>query len=1556
MRLHLATIGLHLKPESCPLAIHYKVIYRLGNTMYPAVKHGISKGSNVVSHTNIESHKIELELISWSQIKVPKEWTLSKRFIEKDQPRVENNTVVNESKSNVTLSFRSKKLASKMFRSSSFRSNSSYFSTAEPLRKSMKEYTYIYSQNNLIHDPNTDYLWCKDCEQIIKQKYVPSNGPTIRMASKETNIPVYSLPSLESSEILSPDENQKAIFWYQRTVDRHVDPSESSKMLNWTNNFVKTVHDRLQSQESILAEMEKTLKAIELHQKGDLTSALRLLNSKVDDVSSHIKKVDKSLENVSKNASVCPDIPRIVSREVIDVVQPLVSQSEDTKKDIASKIGTTPKLVQNSLHQLHESTIELTQKVDQVQEHVKPIPEIVPHIEQILENTKKPEEIELDWSHKVSWIDVANPSRSSECHKIVLLQNSSLFISDVKSIDKGSISMAKLLPEEVESMVLMDETSKASTSEPLHHTARTQTLQRNWYKLDCSTPEQIKELIHGIIGWENSQLLLYRKDPRVIIEVIVNGFVGIVKEWWDVNPHHYEILDGGYASLTVALIQEFLGTVDNDKLRNTTLFLKARLCDMSRIKEYQCYMQKLYYNSGNINDPTMKLKYVESFPAYFATEYKKAMHGRPTTELGFGAINQIIDETNARLCQEKQDRKEVAKAQKALGTKLYQLIDNDSFGCRPTHNCPPWDTAKKTYLSQKVRELERKYSIHVRAENEAHERKEEEEEKQRWSHQQKNSEATPTSSRPPIQGIIRQRQTPYRGRGCGRGRCSPPRRSFPFLFPKEDPENEFQVINSNSDVVIPTLESRRIWRRNRIEFLQKVIAKATNEYKRLIEEETREKKEAQTDDHFLEEAYQQILHQEAEELIPTEEVNTEKDEKGNDIIPKFRAHHKGMIPAERKECHEEIKKLIQGGFIQESNSSWACASFYVNTKSEQVCQNKKLVVDCNPLNKFIKDVQHPIPTKDDLLSRIKGSKVYNKFDLKSGFCKIFLKLEDTYKTIFVVPRGQYEWKVLPFGLKTALSIFQKMMENIFGELVEFLIVYIDDIIIFSKSPKEHIEHLQKFYEVVYQNGLCLSPSKMEIFKDEMDFLGITVKDGCIEMLSHIVSKIQEFPDQIIEKVQLQRFFGCINYVAGFYKDIAADIILLNKRLRKNAPSWSPKRTQAVKRIKEQVQKLPVMSLSRQGLKIIETDASEDYWGVVLKEKISNGKEKICRYASGSFQGSEVKYHLAHKEISSTKKSIKAFLFFIQNEHFILRSYLKDLKTRLNNGDLANKTTFNRLQRWGMWFDNFIFEIEHIKDDIFDVNAFGAKADGETDDSKAFLAAWNAACSSTRPSNVFVPQQKFLVNPVTFVGPCKNDNITMQITGELIASTNNDLWSGKNKNYWLQFTDVKGLTIEGGGILDGQGASWWPKINENQTNQNGPTSLRFTGTVNTIVRNITSINSKQFHIDFNSCTNVEVEGVTIQAPGDSPNTDGIHVGQSSNVKIKGVIVGTGDDCISMGSDSFNVTIEDVKCGPGHGIRIVKSLFASLYYISKRFGNEGFILQFTIKFQLDMDSAS
>eukprot|EP01018_Ginkgo_biloba_P014836 Gb_33196 [translate_table: standard] len=228
----------------------------------------------------------------------------------------------------------------------------------------------------------------------------------------------------------------------------------------------------------------------------------------------------------------------------------------------------------------------------------------------------------------------------------------------------------------------------------------------------------------------------------------------------------------------------------------------------------------------------------------------------------------------------------------------------------------------------------------------------------------------------------------------------------------------------------------------------------------------------------------------------------------------------------------------------------------------------------------------------------------------------------------------------------------------------------------------------------------------------------------------------------------------------------------------------------------------------------------------------------------------------------------------------------------------------------------------MNSELFNVNQHGAKGDAKTDDSKAFLAAWQAACNCSSPSIVYVPSGKFLLNPVSFQGPCMNDNITMQVIGELIASADKSLWNGEDSNYWLQFKDVNRLTVEGGGSLDGQGASWWETCTEDTDSacQDGPTSLRFTGTSDTILRDITSINSKQFHIDFDSCNNVEVHGLTIQAPADSPNTDGIHIQQSSNVNIRDIFVGTGDDCISIGSGSSNISIELVTCGPGHGISV------------------------------------
>lgn len=236
----------------------------------------------------------------------------------------------------------------------------------------------------------------------------------------------------------------------------------------------------------------------------------------------------------------------------------------------------------------------------------------------------------------------------------------------------------------------------------------------------------------------------------------------------------------------------------------------------------------------------------------------------------------------------------------------------------------------------------------------------------------------------------------------------------------------------------------------------------------------------------------------------------------------------------------------------------------------------------------------------------------------------------------------------------------------------------------------------------------------------------------------------------------------------------------------------------------------------------------------------------------------------------------------------------------------------------VWFITWKVKSSHASQGVvFDVHKYGAKADGKTDNSKAFAAAWNAACANSQPSIVYVSKGKYLLNPVAFNGPCKNNNMTFQLLGGLLASTNNNLYS----SYWLQFQGVNRLTFQGGGYLNGQGASWWAQTcAKNGVCTATAVSLIFYSCTNLIVRNIKSINSKQFHVAFFGCNRVQAKGLTIRAPGDSPNTDGIHVQQSSNVKILGVNIGTGDDCISMGPGTSNVFIQGVHCGPGHGISV------------------------------------
>ncbi|KAL4296478.1 hypothetical protein GQ457_12G008170 [Hibiscus cannabinus] len=230
----------------------------------------------------------------------------------------------------------------------------------------------------------------------------------------------------------------------------------------------------------------------------------------------------------------------------------------------------------------------------------------------------------------------------------------------------------------------------------------------------------------------------------------------------------------------------------------------------------------------------------------------------------------------------------------------------------------------------------------------------------------------------------------------------------------------------------------------------------------------------------------------------------------------------------------------------------------------------------------------------------------------------------------------------------------------------------------------------------------------------------------------------------------------------------------------------------------------------------------------------------------------------------------------------------------------------------------VFASSGVADPLtYNVLNYGAKPDDSFDSTQAFVAAWTLACGSIKPANVYVPPGRFLVRNVVFRGQCKNNAIVFRIDGTLVAPSDYKVL-GSTGN-WLLFEHVNGVSVYGG-ILDGQGTGLWTCKRSGKGCPSGATSLGFSNSKNIVITGLTSLNSQLYHIVIDGCNNVKVDGVRVSASGNSPNTDGIHVQSSSGVTILNSKIGTGDDCVSVGPGTDNLWIENMACGPGHGISI------------------------------------
>ena len=412
----------------------------------------------------------------------------------------------------------------------------------------------------------------------------------------------------------------------------------------------------------------------------------------------------------------------------------------------------------------------------------------------------------------------------------------------------------------------------------------------------------------------------------------------------------------------------------------------------------------------------------------------------------------------------------------------------------------------------------------------------------------------------------------------------------------------------------------------------------------------------------------------------------------------------GPIEATPKDIEEfkmHIEELLKLKAIRESRSPHRSAAFIVRNHAEEVRGKSRMVINYKRLNDNTVDDAYNIPNKQEWINRIQGSKIFSKFDLKAGFWQVKMAEESIPWTAFTCPQGHYEWLVMPLGLKNAPALFQRKMQNIFNENQAFILVYVDDLLVFSKSYKEHIAHLEVFFRKVEQNGLILSKKKMEICKEKINFLGHEIGEGKIYLQEHIAKKILQFPDTMNDKKVLQQFLGIVNYARNYIDNLAKLAGPLYAKLRKNGQKYfNSEDIKLVQAIKDKVKSLKPLELPLEDhYFIIETDASKVGWGAILKQKpnkySAKAEEKICRYASGSYKLKTV--NNIDREILAVVHAINAFRLYLGFKEFTVRTDCEAICRYYNQINSKKSST----RRWVLFEDiitgnGYKVIFEHIK--------------------------------------------------------------------------------------------------------------------------------------------------------------------------------------------------------------------------------------------------------------------
>ncbi len=217
---------------------------------------------------------------------------------------------------------------------------------------------------------------------------------------------------------------------------------------------------------------------------------------------------------------------------------------------------------------------------------------------------------------------------------------------------------------------------------------------------------------------------------------------------------------------------------------------------------------------------------------------------------------------------------------------------------------------------------------------------------------------------------------------------------------------------------------------------------------------------------------------------------------------------------DQEEIESQVNKLLKAGLIEESSSPFAApVTLAYKRQSDGTTKKNRLCIDYTALNKIIVPESQPFPLTEDLITKARDCNWYSLLDINSAFWSIPLREKDKYKTAFVTQTGHYNWRCLPFGLKTSPAIFQRTLRNILKRngLDQFCVNYIDDILIFSKNFDEHLVHLKKLLSAIQCEGFRLSLAKCNFAKNKINYLGHTIENNQIKPIYDNVLPLRKFP-------------------------------------------------------------------------------------------------------------------------------------------------------------------------------------------------------------------------------------------------------------------------------------------------------------------------------------------------------------------------------------------------------------------------------------------------------------